>query len=553
MSENWEEKFNSLLYEYSLLSSEHNQLKLTHERLKNYSAYLEEENEELKSLIKNYKFPETLIKTKEISVSKSASISTLKKPKPFFPKIERPADIPAKALAPTKTPQPQPDNGIDTEFSTCIYEGFFVIGINPFTLKSKPQEQILFEYPTSSSISPAMKAVIPGLSLIFKDVRELKLTNSASELNNLIYGQIPSKRNGNCFIFTLRNETPGFSEATDLPNANREVVYFTCLLIEDITEHEGIEWVTSKCYCISSYVPAFELHYEVLCSILFLKRLYRMDIMKNLSNTENNSELCNINVTKEGIELLQRLGKIVNIEELVEVNLSTTNLDCLKFPLPIDISTLDIPWLCVPLFSSLPFKHFCWLIAALVQEKSVIFASYNLGLVTSCVLAMRALIRPLNWTSLTIPLIPDDLRELLEAPVPVLAGINNVEKKIREKFSNIIWVMLDEQNVKNRVQYYSGLASEVAELEPSLMNQIKEDYIFDGLNMFDKVKENQDNAVKIAMTLRRYWKGILDKFSLKTIRKVKRVRKVVDSFVGNEKVFVEALASTQMFANSFDD
>jgi hypothetical protein len=248
--------------------------------------------------------------------------------------------------------------------------------------------------------------------------------------------------------------------------------------------------------------------------------------MQTLITGEMTSQLSNIGVTKEGIELLEELAKIVNIDELMEVSISTSSLDCLKYTLPNDLCVLDIPWLCVPLFSSVLFTDFCWLISALVQEKSIIFASYNLGLVTSCVLAMRALIRPLNWISLTIPLIPDDLRELLEAPVPVLAGITHIEAKLRHKFPNIIWVLLDEQAPKHRVQFSSGLVNEVTEIDSQISNTFKNYYTFDSASTFDKTKESQENAVKISKTLQKYWQGILDKFSSKTIKDPKTVKKI---------------------------
>ena len=99
----------------------------------------------------------------------------------------------------------------------------------------------MFEYPSANCISPAMKKVIPGLALPNTQISELKLTGSASDLNNLIFGQIPSKRNENCFIFTLRSESTLDEYYSSLPNSSHEVVYFTCLLIEDISEYEGHE------------------------------------------------------------------------------------------------------------------------------------------------------------------------------------------------------------------------------------------------------------------------------------------------------------------------
>ena len=94
--------------------------------------------------------------------------------------------------------------------------------------------------------------------------------------------------------------------------------------------------------------------------------------------------------------------------------------------------------------------------------------SNNLGLVTSCVLAVACLIRPFKWPNLMIPLIPESLLELLEAPVPILAGVVYVSPLTRHNLDSIIWVVLDENNFDARVQSSSAIVEEV--IEPKNFN-----------------------------------------------------------------------------------
>ena len=414
ISNSLEEKFENLLTEYSLLSSEHNQLKLRHEKIRRYSLKLRDENIKLKKVISDMKFQiESKAKISETRIHRSlTSLSQSKTGSVDLSQadsIDYLTEFQTKAISTWKTPQPNPDHSVESEpLSSNIFEAFFVIGISSALINLKPQEEILYEYPLNNCISPAMKKVIPGLALHNTQVSELALTGSASKINNLVFGQIPTKRNENCYIFTLISESTIDDIYSILPNSNHEVMYFTCFLIEDISEFEGHEWIAPKCYCLASYIPVFELHYDVLCSILFLKRLYRMDLLQNYDNTPT-GELLNVDISSEGIELLNKLSEYSEFENIKEINIKTKSMDCLSYKCSNNWSTIDISWLCIPLFSSIVFQDFCWLLSALAQEKSMIFVSSNLGLLTSCVLAMRAVIRPFKWINLTIPVIPDGL------------------------------------------------------------------------------------------------------------------------------------------------
>ena len=86
-----------------------------------------------------------------------------------------------------------------------------------------------------------MKKVMPGLGIPSHSAKKMNLTGSASDLNNLVFGQIPSKRNENCFIFTLQTESTETHETSEIPNSNQEILYFMCLVIDDLSEYEGQE------------------------------------------------------------------------------------------------------------------------------------------------------------------------------------------------------------------------------------------------------------------------------------------------------------------------
>ncbi|KDO22452.1 hypothetical protein SPRG_12733 [Saprolegnia parasitica CBS 223.65] len=76
------------------------------------------------------------------------------------------------------------------------------------------------------------------------------------------------------------------------------------------------------------------------------------------------------------------------------------------------------PWL----FSKVSLDHLLVVLGLLSCESKVLVLGADPTVVTSCVLALAALLSPLQWAGALLTLIPARLDELLEAPVPVLAG-----------------------------------------------------------------------------------------------------------------------------------
>jgi len=81
---------------------------------------------------------------------------------------------------------------------------------------------------------------------------------------------------------------------------------------------------------------------------------------------------------------------------------------------------------------------------AFLLEKSIVFVSESFEESSACVIAMNALLRPLSWPHVSIPLLPQSLRYVLESPVPFIAGVPEKIKTDTEEYPHIIWVSLDK-------------------------------------------------------------------------------------------------------------
>ena len=151
-----------------------------------------------------------------------------------------------------------------------------------------------------------------------------------------------------------------------------------------------------------------------------------------------------------------------------------------------------------------------------------------------------------------IPIIPNSLREFLEAPVPLIGGISDIGNQERQNLKTIIWVLLDEPNVNRKIQGSTHLVQEVIELEaPQLKRNLFELYkIFEGDNY--KFVGNSDetlNCFGIVNELKGFYMKIIDSFKGIAINQHNLNSILVKKFQIYDHDFIKAMTQTLMFHN----
>jgi hypothetical protein len=74
--------------------------------------------------------------------------------------------------------------------------------------------------------------------------------------------------------------------------------------------------------------------------------------------------------------------------------------------------------------SQLPFEEFIILLNAILLEKTIVLVSENIHSLSSAIATLNTLIRPFRWSFPIIYSLPKECMLMLEAPVPVLIGLN---------------------------------------------------------------------------------------------------------------------------------
>lgn len=266
-----------------------------------------------------------------------------------------------------------------------MFEEFFVLGLrDPDTKECKPQ--VLYQYPKLDYAQDSVQfKVLPDFCFpLGCTPYPLQLTSSGSALNELLYGRDGLSRSSNFFIFTLKSE-PKPSRSRDDPNHDRGVIYCVCLLTDELLITSEGQWIYPKCFCLASFQPCFELHYQVLTSLLAMKRVRRMNVVagSSLSSSALGRMMSQTeDVSDEDVAVLCSYHRASPPSGGSPMRLSLEALFQYRYP---EAWQLDTSWCCPALLSCLSPSDLLLLLSAFMLEKSIVFTSSNKGLLTSCV------------------------------------------------------------------------------------------------------------------------------------------------------------------------
>ncbi|KAG5043648.1 hypothetical protein JHK87_007563 [Glycine soja] len=143
------------------------------------------------------------------------------------------------------------------------------------------EPQLLFKYPPAKKLTMSKKDLAPFCFPEGVKAWLLERTPSLSELNELVYGQEHLGKDDLSFVFTIKAE-------------DNATLYGVCLHVPEIVQRPpGILGISSpfshpsgacsrflvsapRCYCLLTKVPFFELHFEMLNSLIAQERLNRI-------------------------------------------------------------------------------------------------------------------------------------------------------------------------------------------------------------------------------------------------------------------------------------
>ncbi|CAN1270090.1 DENN domain-containing protein 5B [Linum perenne] len=203
------------------------------------------------------------------------------------------------------------------------------------------------------------------------------------------------------------------------------------------------------------------------------------------------------------------------------------------------------------------------LVVGVLLEKQVIVMCPNLGVLSAVVLSLIPLIRPFQWQSLFLPVLPDKMYDFLDAPVPFIVSSPSIPFSL---LSLVTYTLVNITQFAFQVKSchmpapprYKELYSELRPVHAKLSQQ----NATGNKNPVYKCNDVQaDAANHFLRVIRRYLESICADLRSHTITSVQSNQdrvclllkdSFIDSFPYKERPFIKLLVDTQLFSSLSD-
>ncbi|KAK3193332.1 hypothetical protein Dsin_024642 [Dipteronia sinensis] len=198
------------------------------------------------------------------------------------------------------------------------------------------------------------------------------------------------------------------------------------------------------------------------------------------------------------------------------------------------------------------------LVTGVLLEKQVVILCPNLGVLSAIVLSLIPMIRPFQWQSLLLPILPGKMLDFLEAPVPFIVGLQNKPADLKLKTSNLVKVNVLHDQVKMcnlpSLPRYKEL---ISELRPIHARLSFENSIAKKHPVYRCSEVQAEAATQFLNVIRSYMESLCSDLRSHTITNVQsnndRVSLLlkdsfIDSFPNRDRPFIKYWVDTQLFS-----
>ena len=301
---------------------------------------------------------------------------------------------------------------------TRLLEGFLIASCesNEFS--------ILYSQTSSDVLSGINQEVLAHfIAPILSDTQNAEVT-SISGLLDVLYPKM--YRDKNSFVFTLKG-SGGSIDLKNFPNQNKEFLYGCCVHVQDLKVLNKKLTPFNICYCLLTYCPSFDLHFDLLYKLIENSRSARISFMMEPENIFHEldflSETLAFKVPTNELHSTLEAYSLYSIQSKLSVNVEISEGLSVEYEFPSDASLIDTIWPCCLIFSLLAFDELMTCVFALLYKHSVIFKSKNFGYLSACVLGLHALSRAFVTDYIVSPILPEKIKEILLSELPLLVGV----------------------------------------------------------------------------------------------------------------------------------
>lgn len=215
-------------------------------------------------------------------------------------------------------------------------------------------------------------------------------------------------------------------------------------------------------------------------------------------------------------------------------------------------------WTTSTICHSLSLETVLTLFAGVLLEKQIVVICPNLGVLSAIVLSIIPMIRPFQWHSLLLPILPKKMLDFLDAPVPYIVGLQHKPTNIKMKTANLIQINVSKEKVKAcsmpRLPGYKELVSDLGPIHARLSC---ENSIAKRHPVYKCSEVQAEAAGQFLNAMRRYLESLCSNLRSHTITNVQSNNdkvslllkdSFIDSFPTKDRQFVKLFVETQLFS-----
>ncbi|XP_061352503.1 uncharacterized protein LOC133297389 isoform X1 [Gastrolobium bilobum] len=215
-------------------------------------------------------------------------------------------------------------------------------------------------------------------------------------------------------------------------------------------------------------------------------------------------------------------------------------------------------WAVACVCGTLRLENVLTFFAGALLEKQIVVVCSNLGILSASVLSVIPLIRPYQWQSLLMPVLPNDMLEFLDAPVPYIVGIRNKTNEVQSKLTNVILVDVNRNQVKSpTIPQLPRQKELMSSLRPYHATLVGESYLGRRRPVYECTEVQMEAAKGFLSVLRSYLDSLCNNIRSHTITNVQSnddkvslllKESFIDSFPYRDRPFMKLFVDTQLFS-----
>ncbi|XP_074764324.1 DENN domain-containing protein 1B [Athene noctua] len=271
------------------------------------------------------------------------------------------------------------------------------------------------------------------------------------------------------------NSVPKFCFPFDIERVSQNQVgqHFTFVLTDiESKQRFGFCRLTSAgkvCLCILSYLPWFEVYYKLLNTLAdYLAKEQENDsndLLKSLYShpVPKANALVSLSVNQEMIfaseQVLKKQPCLVSHSYFITPDIT-------------GLPTIPESRNLTEYFVAVDVNNMLQLYASMLHERRIIITSSKLSTLTACVHASAALLYPMYWQHIYIPVLPPHLLDYCCAPMPYLIGVHLslIERVKNRSLEDVVLLNVDTNTLETPFNDLNNLPGEVVS---ALKNKLK--------------------------------------------------------------------------------